>query len=800
MRKTETLVGGILLVLALIAGGSGLISWRSYHNLLAAQARNTRIEELTGEIRYLDEVLTMSARMGAATGDPAWEQRYLDFEPQLSAAIEETKRLVPEAFAIGGAQQTEAANDALVQMEHQSFELSRDNRGPEALALLASDAYTQQKTIYSQGNDQIRAFLLNSSASTLASANRMWLISIIPGAAAILAALLLGVALNLNLSKRRATQTALTKLNAELETRVLERTKQLIVHQEALRQSEARFRSLIQNSSSIVTVVDMKGVIRYQSATVETLLGYGQNDLISTAFVDLVHPEDYNRAADLIARSSSDPVAKHSIDCRLRMSNGAWMLSEVIAQNLVEDPNIQGIVLTASDIGQRKALEEKLIRQALHDPLTGLPNRLLFKERLEHAVVQRSKPGVCHAVFFLDVDDFKIVNDSMGHLAGDEFLIKVAQRLNANARVGDTVSRFGGDEFALLLENITKIDATKSAKRILESMKDPFLIGDRAVQASLSIGIVYGEGESINVIDLLRDADTAMYIAKARGKGRFEVFLPTMHEVAVGRMDIESEMRVGLDEGQFAVFYQPVISFASKEIAGFEALLRWNHPQRGLLLPASFLEIAEETGLILTLGQYVLTQACNQAAEWQRQHPTNPPLTMAVNLSAVELAQPLLLERVSAALVESGLPAESLILEFTETILLPRTAALLKELVGLRSLGVKLAIDDFGTGYASLTYLHEFPVDIVKIDKSFVDGITEGPSGAAFSDAIVTLARDLGLSTMAEGVESSDQVERLNELGCNYWQGFLFSEALSKADIERLLVNTQAGLNEQHAA
>ncbi len=572
------------------------------------------------------------------------------------------------------------------------------------------------------------------------------------------------------------------------------------VQQEVVLQSEARLRSLSQNSSSVVTVLDASGTIRYQSATVETLLGYGQDELIMTAFIDLVKPEDYDLVADLMAQVISQPGAKRSVDCRLRMKRGAWVLSEVIAQNLTNDPNVQGIVMTATDISQRKALEEQLTHQAFHDPLTGLPNRLLFRERLEHAIERRSQPDVYNAVLFLDVDDFKTVNDSMGHLAGDEFLVKVAERLRKNARLGDTVSRFGGDEFALLLEDISRQGGNNSANRILDSMKEPFWIRDHAVQGSLSIGLVFADGDKPDANDLLRDADTAMYIAKARGKGRVEVFSPAMHEVAVGRMDIEAEVRAGIKEQQFEVYYQPVLSCAGKVIVGFEALVRWNHPQRGLLLPSDFMKIAEDTGLILPLGEQVLMQACKQAVLWQRRYPANPPMTVAVNLSARELAQPFLLDRVTEALRDSGLAPESLILEITETVLLPKSIGIIEKLEALRGLGVKLAIDDFGTGYASLTYLHNFPVDIVKIDKSFVDGISDGAAGSAFSDAIVTLARDLSLSTVAEGVERSGQLERLNDIGCDLWQGFLYSEALSQVDMERLLANPTEGFTAKSAA
>jgi diguanylate cyclase (GGDEF)-like protein len=391
-------------------------------------------------------------------------------------------------------------------------------------------------------------------------------------------------------------------------------------------------------------------------------------------------------------------------------------------------------------------------------------------------------------VLFLDLDDFKTVNDSLGHMAGDEFLVEVADRLRAGVRSRDTVARFGGDEFAILLENTTRDDAREVSQRIMQSFDVPVDLEGRAVKGAISIGIVFAEQYGVESGDILRDADTAMYMAKARGKGRSEEFSPAMRAAVVERLDLEADMRAGLDAGQFQVYYQPILDVLHNRVVGLEALARWQHPTRGLLLPASFIPIAEESGLVLGLGAQVLRTACRQVRGWQEAYPANPPLFLTVNVSAKQLMHASLFDELSAALLESGLAPNTLTLEITETVLAQNTEAVIKRLHAIRALGVRLAIDDFGTGYSSLSYLRRFPVDTIKIDKSFVDGLVDSPAeGPALLRAIARLGPALGLRVVAEGAEQQQQLADLMAAGCDAAQGFILARPMDPEGVEALL-------------
>jgi diguanylate cyclase (GGDEF)-like protein/PAS domain S-box-containing protein len=564
-----------------------------------------------------------------------------------------------------------------------------------------------------------------------------------------------------------------------------------IAEREVSAHSEARFRSLIQNSSSIISVVNSDGTVVYQSVTVRKL-GFEPTDLLRSKFVSLIHPADAGLVESVIADATKEDRGTRHTECRLRTKTGEWILFDLVVQNLLTDPYVRGLVLTAVDISDRKVFEEQLAHQATHDPLTGLPNRLLFRDRLQHALEIGAESENCHSVLFLDLDDFKTVNDSLGHMAGDQFLIAVAGRLRDGIRGRDTVARFGGDEFAILLENTTRSDTMEVAERIIDSFEVPVMLDGRSVKGGMSIGIVFAEQFGLIADDVLRDADTAMYMAKARGKGRTEQFSQTMREAVMERLDLEQDMRDGLTSGQFLVHYQPILDILRRRVVGFEALARWNHPDRGLLQPASFIPIAEESGLVIPLGSFVLRQACVQVQSWQQAYPSEPPLFLTVNVSAKQLMHAGLLDEVSNALTDSGLPPSSLTLEITETVLAQNTEAVIDRLTVMRKLGVRLAIDDFGTGYSSLSYLHQFPVDVVKIDKSFVDGITAAGGGTELPDAIVSLAHALNLKTVAEGVETTEQMAHLTSIGCDLWQGFHFAEPMHVSDVDDLLADPEA--------
>ncbi|MEY2476406.1 MAG: hypothetical protein QOG87_1721 [Actinomycetota bacterium] len=420
----------------------------------------------------------------------------------------------------------------------------------------------------------------------------------------------------------------------------------------------------------------------------------------------------------------------------------------------------------------------ELTYRAFHDPLTRLANRALFVERVEEALVEDAETPRRVAMLFLDLDNFKTVNDSLGHAAGDRLLVAVAGRIDSSLGHNDIAARFGGDEFAVLLRDaVDDFAVTAAAGRILESLRSPFSIGGHEVFIGASIGIaVPDEGESVD--ELLRNADVAMYRAKDSGKGRFAAFAPEMHQAAVERMELEADLQRAVKRGEFVVYYQPTVELSTGKVTGMEALVRWEHPAKGLLPPADFIALAEETGLILPIGRWVLAEACRQAVRWSDDHPTRVPLMMSVNLSARQLQLDTVIDDVAAALDDTGLAPERLTLELTETVLMQNGDDVITRLSRLKELGVYLAIDDFGTGYSSLSYLHKFPIDVLKIDKSFTGNLRRGTGEGVLTHAIIRLARTLHLRTVAEGIERPDQVGKLQAMGCHSGQGYYFAHPL----------------------
>jgi diguanylate cyclase (GGDEF)-like protein len=430
--------------------------------------------------------------------------------------------------------------------------------------------------------------------------------------------------------------------------------------------------------------------------------------------------------------------------------------------------------------------------QAFRDSLTRLPNRALFQDRVGHALARADRRVAILAVLFIDLDGFKDVNDSLGHAAGDHLLCCVAERLRACVRGADTVARLGGDEFAVLLEDITaEGQVVQVATRILNALAIPFMIGGSEATVSASIGIAFN-GVADTVDSILMNADVAMYTVKETGRARFELFAPEMHTALVDRIELVHQLRDAVERNEFTLHYQPLISLESGRIAGVEALIRWQHPTRGLLAPAEFIECAEETGAIVPIGAWVLEEACRQARQWQDRLP-GQALALSVNLSPVQVFQAGIVDTVLGAVTRSGLDPSHLVLELTEDVLVKDIELAGRRLRELKAVGVKLAIDDFGTGYSSLSYLRRLPVDVLKIDKSFIDGIVEGSTECAFAHAIISLAQTLGLRTVAEGVEQSDQAAALRGLACNAAQGYLFARPLPAADIDALIASGEFG-------
>jgi len=442
---------------------------------------------------------------------------------------------------------------------------------------------------------------------------------------------------------------------------------------------------------------------------------------------------------------------------------------------------------------ERKRAEEKLTYNAFHDELTGLPNRTLFMDRLEHAIkISRRRNDHWFAVLFLDLDRFKTINDTLGHVLGDQLLVSASHRLHACMRSADTVARFGGDEFVILLEDLEEgNDAIVIADRILATLIDPFMLAGHEVTVGASIGIVYSSQGYEKPEEVLRDADIAMYQAKSLGRGRYVVFNSAMRADVVAHIELEKDLRQAIEHQDFVLHYQPILALKNSKIIGFEALLRWQHPKRGLIPPSDFIPFAEESGLILPLGEWVLREACRQMSEWQRLFPTLTPLTISVNLSNKQFSQPLLFEQIENALEESGLHSSYLRLEITESVIMENAELTIATLNRLRQIGVQVHIDDFGTGYSSLVYLHMLPINAIKIDRSFVSGNSLMNNGLDIAQTIVRLAHELNMEAIAEGVETQDQLEKLTRLNCEYAQGFHISACLDNKAIEKLLKTIQ---------
>jgi diguanylate cyclase (GGDEF)-like protein/PAS domain S-box-containing protein len=547
--------------------------------------------------------------------------------------------------------------------------------------------------------------------------------------------------------------------------------------EEEIRAHGRRFQALIEHGSDGITVTDAEGTIVYESPSITSMLGFDPTERIGHSSMDFVHADDVPLVVNLFERLGA-PGANESVEVRLLRKDGTSRWAEVHISNLLDQPDVGGIVANFRDVTERKALEGRLAHQAFHDDLTGLANRALFQDRVEHALAAQSRTGSLLALIFIDLDDFKNINDALGHAAGDEVLVDVARRIKAAVRTGDTCARFGGDEFAILLENLPQPGlAYEVGARILESLRDELATASGVVELNASLGIVFSTHGS-EASELIRNADLAMYEAKGQGKGRFEIFEQGMHDAVIERLAHKADLRRGIEADEFVPHYQPVIELATGRVVGAEALARWEHPQRGLLLPASFIELAEETGLIVPLGRTILRRACIDAARWGGAFGDSPKLS--VNLSAKQLQHESIVEDVAEILAESGLEPGCLTLEITESVLIADPDAAAKVLGRLKGLGITLALDDFGTGYSSLSYLGRFPVDVLKIDRSFVAGMSDDPTAAngteaALLEAIVGLGQMLQLSVVAEGIESADQLARLDALGCGMGQGYLFA-------------------------
>jgi diguanylate cyclase (GGDEF)-like protein/PAS domain S-box-containing protein len=555
-----------------------------------------------------------------------------------------------------------------------------------------------------------------------------------------------------------------------------------------------RFRSLIRGVSDVIAIIGDDHVFQFVSPAAESAWGCRTDEVEGQAFLARVHPQDQPLALQLLTHVRDEPGATVTGGMRLQHSLHGWRDFELILSNQLDDPAINGVIVTYRDITERKMFESQLSTLAFRDAVTDLPNRVLFMDRLEHAMRRSIRTRHAVGVLFIDLDNFKVINDSLGHAAGDAVLAEFAARLENCVRTEDTAARLGGDEFTVLIEQATDPGlAVGVAERIHEALSAPFHLATQDVFTSASIGIALSSPDSADHLgpdDLLRNADMAMYQAKTNGKAQYALFQSSLTATARERLTLETDLRLALERGELRIVYQPIVTLVDEQLRGFEALVRWQHPTRGLIPPDQFVPLAEETGLIVPLGRWVLEEACRQTQIWRTSAPHCAGLRVSVNLSARQIVHPSLVADVACAIECSGLDPSGLILEITETAVTQDTQEARRKLRALKAMGLDIAIDDFGTGYSSLSVVTRFPLDILKIDRSFVSDIEHDSNSVSVVRSVQALADGLGLYVTAEGVETRAQLELLRSLGCRQGQGYFFARPLSPKQVEALLSST----------
>ncbi|MFN8571654.1 MAG: EAL domain-containing protein [Gemmatimonadaceae bacterium] len=558
----------------------------------------------------------------------------------------------------------------------------------------------------------------------------------------------------------------------------------LLTESKAL-ESEARFRALVQHSSDVILIVDVDSTVRFASPAVQQILGRPEEDLVGRLLVELVHPDDLDAALRLLSLAAETPDETPRVECRMRHGDGQWILMEHVATNLLAERTVTGIVLNSRDVSEREELQRRLTHQAFHDPLTNLANRTLFIDRTDHAMKRSHRDLSQVAMLFIDLDDFKKVNDSLGHSAGDALLSVVSARFQTTLREGDTLARLGGDEFGVLLEDCGGLSrANEVADRVQRVLREPLTMAGREIRVRVSVGIASARDASTPA-ELMRNADLAMYMAKTRGKSGCATYEPQMHADVVLRLELEDDLRRAIGSSQLSLVFQPIVHLDTRELFGVESLLRWRHPRHGMISPSVFIPIAEEAGLIEDIGRWVLHEAARQARAWKDE--TGVRIHVGVNISGRHIQHGRVLEDVRDAVAAAGIESSQLLLEITESTLMHRGDEVLDVLGGLRAFGVTLALDDFGTGYSSLSYLQRFPIDILKIDKAFIEDIARDEADPRLVRAIIALGESLNLQTVAEGIETPDQLRVLRALGCRLGQGYFFARPVAAAEVAAMV-------------
>lgn len=576
-------------------------------------------------------------------------------------------------------------------------------------------------------------------------------------------------------------------LTTDLEDRVEERTAALEERTAELQQTERYYRALVQNSSDLIMVLDADWVICDVSDSAETIFGFTSQELIGRK-LDVFHEAAAASLAEGLERVGLNPGYVARVEWKLTDSNGRVRSAESTITNLLSDGDVGGFVLNTRDDTDRAALEEQLRSQAFHDPLTSLANRALLRDRASQAFVRAARTGSSVAVIAIDLDAFKLINDGFGHKTGDQLLCAIAQRLESVVRPEDTVARLGGDEFVVLMDSAADDEhAMAMAERVHAAVHEDLAIEEGEHRISASIGVAVGRPATTNFDQLLSDADVALYAVKGAGRDAVQLFQSSMHQDARERFKLQTDLRKAIENDELSVYYQPEFEAGGERLEGFEALVRWNHRERGLLSPDQFIPLAEETGLIVPLGRWVLGEALRQTAAWSRSYPRAQPLSISVNVSALQLSAPTIISDVEGALSQSGLDPARVVLELTESAFIDSSGPVLETIRSLKALGVRLAIDDFGTGYASVSTLQGMPIDILKIDKSFVSSIDDGQRGKDLLEAIVNIGRVLSLVTIAEGIEEPSQLATVRGLGCDLAQGYLLGRPLPSEEAQRII-------------